>query len=102
MDNLKFVYPIYIDTTPQNLWQALTKAEYTKKYFFGRRLETTGKIRSSLKYWDDDKVDIFGEVLVFEPEKRFSYTFKHDLDPNKREQPTVVTLKLNQLVHLCG
>ena len=33
------VYTIYIAATPQQVWQALTSAEFSRKYFFGNAVE---------------------------------------------------------------
>jgi uncharacterized protein YndB with AHSA1/START domain len=32
-----FVYVIYIRTTPEKLWSALTDGEFMKQYWFGMR-----------------------------------------------------------------
>ncbi len=34
MKKTTFVYPIYIATTPEKLWEALTSGEVTEKYHF--------------------------------------------------------------------
>ena len=33
------VYTIYIASTPKRVWQALTSAEFSRKYFFGNAVE---------------------------------------------------------------
>jgi uncharacterized protein YndB with AHSA1/START domain len=33
------VYTIYIASTPEKVWQALTSAEFSKMYFFGNSVE---------------------------------------------------------------
>jgi uncharacterized protein YndB with AHSA1/START domain len=33
------VYTIYIAATPEAVWQALTSAELSRKYFFGNAVE---------------------------------------------------------------
>ena len=33
------VYTIYIASTPEKVWQALTTAEFSRKYFFGFAVE---------------------------------------------------------------
>ena len=40
MGKPEFVYVTYIATTPEQLWRALTDGEFTKKYWFGRRIES--------------------------------------------------------------
>ena len=42
----KFVYVTYITTTPEKLWEALTSGEFTKKYWFGSRIESDWKVGS--------------------------------------------------------
>ena len=32
-------YTIYIASTPEKVWQALTTAEFSRKYFFGNSVE---------------------------------------------------------------
>src|SRR5258708_25014645 len=38
------VYTIYIASTPEKVWQALTSAEFSRKYFFGNAVEVDFKI----------------------------------------------------------
>ena len=44
MDTAKFkpaiVYTIYIASTPEKVWQALTSAEFSRQYFFGHAVES--------------------------------------------------------------
>jgi uncharacterized protein YndB with AHSA1/START domain len=39
MDRNEFVYATYIRTTPEKLWEALTKGDFSEKYWFGFRIE---------------------------------------------------------------
>ena len=36
----KFVYVTYIRTSAEKLWEALTKPEFTRQYWFGVSLES--------------------------------------------------------------
>ena len=51
IDNFKpaTVYTIYIASTPEKVWQALTTAEFSRQYFFGFAVEMEQKsaVRSS-------------------------------------------------------
>jgi uncharacterized protein YndB with AHSA1/START domain len=42
IDNFRpsIVYTIYIASTPEKVWQALTSAEFSRKYFFGNALRS--------------------------------------------------------------
>ena len=38
------VYTIYIASTPEKVWEALTSAEFSRKYFFGNSVEIELKV----------------------------------------------------------
>jgi uncharacterized protein YndB with AHSA1/START domain/DNA-binding transcriptional ArsR family regulator len=66
------VYEIYIRTTPERLWQALTDPELTQQYaFFGSRIESDWRVGSPYSYTNPvgGKV-ITGEVLEIDPPRR--------------------------------
>ena len=39
----KFVYVVYIATSPEKVWQALTNPDVSEKYWFGYRVQADGK-----------------------------------------------------------
>ena len=40
----KTIYVTYIASTPEKVWAALTSAEFTTQYFFGRSVEIEHKV----------------------------------------------------------
>jgi uncharacterized protein YndB with AHSA1/START domain len=38
------VYVTYIASTPEKVWEALTRAEFTRQYFFGHSIEVEAKV----------------------------------------------------------
>jgi uncharacterized protein YndB with AHSA1/START domain len=61
------VYVTYIAATPEQVWDALTRPEFTSQYFFGRRIESDWKSGSPWKLlMSDGRVDVQGQVLVSE------------------------------------
>jgi uncharacterized protein YndB with AHSA1/START domain len=38
MSKPEFIYVTYIETTPEELWHALTDGDFTERYWFGIRL----------------------------------------------------------------
>jgi len=38
------VYVTYIASTPAKVWEALTRAEFTRQYFFGHSIEVEAKV----------------------------------------------------------
>jgi uncharacterized protein YndB with AHSA1/START domain len=47
METTEFVYAIYIRTTTEKLWDALTSGDFSEKYWFGFRFERPGPHRSA-------------------------------------------------------
>ncbi|NOU71074.1 ATPase [Paenibacillus sp. LMG 31458] len=75
MNKTSFVYTTYIATTPEKLWAALTTSEFTKQYFFGREIVSDWQVGSSFKLMNKDKVEHYGEVLVYEPYRLLTITW---------------------------
>jgi uncharacterized protein YndB with AHSA1/START domain/DNA-binding transcriptional ArsR family regulator len=87
MSKPKFVYVTYIGTTPERLWDALTQGEFTKKYWYGRRIESDWQIGSPVRFFDGDSDDLTdsGVVLESDPPGRLAYTFQNEFDPEARK-----------------
>jgi len=99
MSGPKFVYVSYIRTTPQKLWQALTDATFTRKYWFGIAIESDWKVGSPLRFVSDGgKVQDSGEVLACEPHTRLSYSWSvHFHEIFAKEKPSRVTFELEPM-----
>ena len=70
------VYTIYIASTPEKVWQALTKAEFSRKYFFGNAVEVDLRIGGAyIVRTPDGSVHISGEVIECDPPKKLTITF---------------------------
>jgi uncharacterized protein YndB with AHSA1/START domain len=69
-------YTIYIAATPEQVWQALTSAEFSRKYFFGNAVEVDLKIGGAyIVRAPDGALHISGEVLECDRPKKLSITF---------------------------
>ncbi len=78
MDKPKFVYVVYIATTPEKLWNALTDGEVTKLYWGRHRNASDWKVGSTWEHQDYDNakiVDMVGKVLESEPPRRLVLTW---------------------------
>lgn len=84
----EFVYVTYIATTPEKLWAALTRGEFTKKYWYGRRIESDWAVGSPVNFFDRDTnvITDSGRVLECDPPRRLVYTFRVEFDPEARKQ----------------
>jgi uncharacterized protein YndB with AHSA1/START domain len=70
------VYTIYIAATPEKVWQALTSAEFSRKYFFGFAVEADLKVGGAfIVRAPDGSVHIDGEVIECDPPKKLTVTW---------------------------
>jgi uncharacterized protein YndB with AHSA1/START domain len=83
----EFVYTIYIETTPEKLWEALTSSEFSKRYWFGTELKSDWNVGSPFALVTDGKTTDTGEILEADRPRRLSYTFKHELFEEMRNEP---------------
>jgi uncharacterized protein YndB with AHSA1/START domain len=86
MDKPKFVYVTYIATTPERLWSALTRGDFTRQYWAGRRIQSEWRPGAPVQLVKEDgTLDLQGEVLAADPPRLLSYTFQVMADPNRRD-----------------
>jgi uncharacterized protein YndB with AHSA1/START domain len=70
------VYTIYIASTPEKVWQALTTAEFSRQYFFGFAVEMDPKVGGSfIVRAPSGSLHIEGEVLAYDPPRKLSVTW---------------------------
>ena len=97
MSKPEFVYVSYIETTPEKLWEALTGSEFSRQYWFGTELRTDWTIGSPFALVMNGTPTDVGEILEFERPRRLSYTFRHVLkDELRNERPTKVVFTIEQ------
>jgi uncharacterized protein YndB with AHSA1/START domain len=71
------VYSVFIRATPEQVWEAITKPEFTQQYFYGARIEIRDGRRFSAigdMEWDE-------EVLEASPPGRLVHRFVAAYDP---------------------
>jgi uncharacterized protein YndB with AHSA1/START domain len=87
MSESRYVYVTYIRTTQQKLWDALTKPEFQKQYWFGMHQETDWKKGSpwALKFTDGRTADS-GEVLEIDPPKRLVLKWRNEWKPELTQE----------------
>lgn len=102
MDVAKFkpaiVYTIYIASTPEKVWQALTSAELSKLYFFGNSVEVDLRVGGAfIVRTPDGALHISGEVIECDPPSKLTVTFNVNW-PELIEKlgPTLVSYQIEQ------
>ena len=90
------VYAIYIASTPEKVWEVLTSAEFSRKYFFGNAVEVDLRVGGAyIVRTPDGALHISGEVIECDPPKKLTFTFNVNW-PALIEKlgPTLVTYEI--------
>ena len=82
-----YVYVIYIRTTPQKLWDALTKPEFLRQYWFNMTQESEWKPGASWKMLSENgSVTDAGEVLESDPPRRLVLKWRNEFRPELKAE----------------
>ena len=79
------VFTIFIRATPEQLWDAITRPEFTVGYFHGSRITITSERRASLA--PDGSVRGDTAVEVFDPRRRLVHGWRSLYDPAMAQEP---------------
>ena len=91
------VYSVFIRATPEQVWDAITKPEFTMRYFYGSELESTFEQGASYKQWapEREKLWVEGEVLESDRPNRLAHTWRSLFDEDSAaEEPSRVTWEI--------
>ena len=72
------VYSVFILATPEQIWDAITKSEFTQQYFYGARIDVRDGRRFSAigdMAWDE-------EVLESDPPRKLVHGWTAGYDPD--------------------
>ena len=84
------IYQVFIKATPEQVWEAITKPEYSADYFHGARIENTADRHVS--HGPDGSTWGDGPVMEFDPPRRLVHEWRSLYDPEMaQEQPSRVT-----------
>ena len=100
IENFKpaIVYTIYIAATPEKVWQALTTAEFSRRYFFGNAVEVDLRVGGAyIVRRPDGALHISGEVMECDPPRKLTFTFNVNWpDLIEKLGPTLVSYEIEQ------
>ena len=83
------MYRVYIKATPQAIWDAITKPEWTERYGYGGRAEYQLRPGAAFRWHTTEAmrsigapdVGIDGEVIEVDPPRRLVQTWRMAMDP---------------------
>jgi uncharacterized protein YndB with AHSA1/START domain len=83
------VYQVFIRATPEQVWQAITQPEFTARYFYGSRVDTTGAAGTPIRHYAPDGTTLWGDdsILESEPPRRLVHTWRSLYDPELAAEP---------------
>jgi uncharacterized protein YndB with AHSA1/START domain len=73
------VYSVFIRATPEQIWDAITKPEFTQKYFYGSHVTVTPDAYRGLDAEGGELV--IGSVFEHDPPQRLSHGWRALYDP---------------------
>ena len=102
MSEGKLVYEIFVHTTPEKLWRAITEPEFTRQYFHGSAITTPlkkgGPDRSEAA---DGTLLVDGEFLECDPPRKLVHTWRVHWDPALSRELSTVTYEIEQKGENC-
>ncbi len=102
MPKPRHIHEIYIRTTPERLWEALTDPEMTERYFRDWAVRSTWAAGALYEYLDGAEPAVVGEILEADPPRRLvmTFTFARDGDA-AAEAPSRVTWEITSVGEVC-
>jgi uncharacterized protein YndB with AHSA1/START domain len=88
------VYQVFVNATPEQIWEAITKPEFTAKYFYGARIEFTPEQRHA-RSPDGSEDWGSGPVAEWDPPHRLVHEWRSSYDAEMAaEEPSRVTWEI--------
>jgi uncharacterized protein YndB with AHSA1/START domain len=82
------VFRVFVRATPERIWEAITKTEFTQKYFYGTTVESTFEVGAPiLSYGSDGTLMRDGEVLECDPPRKLVITWRSLWDQETAAEP---------------
>jgi len=87
------VYNVFIKASPEQIWDAITKPEFTQHYFYAARVELKNGRRLSYgpngEVWGDEA------ILESDPPRKLVHQWRSQYDPDlAAEEPSRVTWEI--------
>lgn len=83
------VYQVLIRASAQQIWDAITKPEFTSRYFHGAQIHTTGEAGTPYRSYGPDGVTVWADETVLEsdPPRRLVVPWRSLYDEELAKEP---------------
>jgi uncharacterized protein YndB with AHSA1/START domain len=83
------VYAVFIRATEEQVWDAITKPEFTTKYFYGSVIDSTYEPGTPYTGWSTDRSQQYvdGEVIEASPPSRLVTSWRAMYDEETAAEP---------------
>jgi uncharacterized protein YndB with AHSA1/START domain len=85
------IYSVFILATPEQIWDAITKSDFTQQYFYGASID----VRDGRRFCSIGDMDWNEEVLEADPPRKLVHGWVSAYDPDlAAEEPSRVTWEI--------
>ncbi len=91
------IYQVFIKASTEQIWDAITKPEFTSRYFHGSLVDSSFEPGTPYRGWSPDRTQLWveGEVVESDPPRRLRHTWRALWDEETaREEPSRVTWEI--------
>jgi uncharacterized protein YndB with AHSA1/START domain/DNA-binding transcriptional ArsR family regulator len=94
-DKPSHVFVVYIRSTPERVWEAITTSDFTLRYYYSSTVESDWAAGSPYVYKTQGETSIVGSVIESDPPRRLVCTFDARWDEEVApDEPSRITWEL--------
>jgi uncharacterized protein YndB with AHSA1/START domain/DNA-binding transcriptional ArsR family regulator len=96
------IYELFIRTTPEKLWQAITDPTLSRQYFYNSTVESSWQPGASVRWLNDKNEDLItGTLLEVDPPNRLVQTFAFTSAETAADKPSRLTWLIERQGAVC-
>lgn len=98
-ETISHYFEVYIRSTPEKVWQALTDGAMTQQYYFGTKVSSDWKNGSTYRYTTGEGFEMLtGDVIEADPPRKLVTTFHAHWDEEaEKAGKSTVTYEITPL-----
>jgi uncharacterized protein YndB with AHSA1/START domain len=82
------IYQVYIRATPEQIWEAITKPEFTARYFHGSLVDSTFEVGATYNSWSPDRSALWvdGTIEEADPPRKLVHGWRSLYNPETADE----------------